>query len=77
MKDAEKLDLQDLDSVSGGFKVSQLTPEEQELYFKLNNRLTKAYNDYAKGRISEEELLDIRDDVNTFREILGEKYYQS
>ena len=74
MKDAEKLDLQDLDLVSGGFKFEQLTPEEQDFYLKLRTRVTKALNDYAKGRISQEELMEIQSDMDTFRDILGETY---
>ena len=76
MKDSEKLDLQDLDSVTGGLDFDQLTPAELSFYMKLDRRLNKANVDYANGKISEEKLNDIRSDFLAYKNIL-EATYQS
>ena len=45
MKDAEKLDLQDLDSVSGGFNYAQLTREELNKFNELTDHFYKVCAD--------------------------------
>ena len=51
MKDSEKLDLQDLDSVSGGFNYAQLTREELNKFNELKDHFYKVCADCEEGKI--------------------------
>ena len=77
MKDSEKLNLQDLDLVSGGLDLNQLTNVEMGFYLKLDKRLNQASADHADGKISEEKLTEIKNDFNAYKAILEAKYSQS
>lgn len=74
MKDSEKLDLQDLDSVSGGFNYAQLTREELNKFNELKDHFYKVCADCEEGKASAQEMNEAMQEYYNYRRSLWDKY---